>query len=83
MPEHEATRFKRKFSPIDESGIMSSGSAILTVGFIITLVSVLADIIGYGTFDEFGVLQILGTVAGGALIILGIIIKVGKKIWYG
>lgn len=83
MPEDEAGRSKLKGITVGESGIMSSGSAILTVGFIITFVSVLADIIGYGTFDEFGVLQIVGTITGGALIILGIIIKVGKKIWYG
>ena len=83
MPEDETGRSKLKGITLGESGIMSTGSVILSIGLILTIVSVLADIIGYGTFDEFGVLQTIGTLTGVIFIILGIIIKVFKKILYG
>ena len=83
MSENETGRSKLLGVTLGESGIMSTGSVILSIGLIITIVSVFADIIGYGTFNEFGVLQTIGAFTGVILIILGIIIKVFKKIWYG
>ena len=70
----------RKSGKVDS---LNTGSAILTIGFILTIVSLLADIMGYGTFDEFGILQMIGTIVGVVFILLGFMIKIFTKIWYG
>ena len=65
------------------SDFLNAGSAVLSIGFILTIVSLLADIIGYGTWYEFGILQTIGTIVGVVLIILGFFIKIFAKIFYG
>jgi len=82
MPEGATMRYRQKGISGSNSEITDSGSAILAIGFILTIVSVLADIVGYGTYDEFGVLQALGTIIGVVFIILGFFIKIFSKIWY-
>jgi len=79
MPEGATMRYRQKGIVGSNSEITDSGSAILAIGFILTIVSVLADIVGYGTYDEFGVLQALGTIIGVVFIILGFFIKIFSK----
>ena len=70
----------RKSGKVDS---LKAGYAVLTIGFIITIVSLLADIMGYGTFDEFGILQMIGTIVGVVFILLRFMIKIFTKLWYG
>ncbi len=83
MPEKDKARTDYSAGNSSSSEFLTSGSAVMSVGFILTMISLLADIIGYGTFDEFGILQTLGTIVGVVLILLGFIIKIFAKIFYG
>ncbi|MCD6329444.1 MAG: hypothetical protein J7M10_03680 [Candidatus Cloacimonetes bacterium] len=65
----------------NRSDVLDSGSAVLSIGFIITIVSLLADIIGYGTWSEFGLLQTIGTIVGIMFVMFGLIIKILANIF--
>ena len=65
----------------NRSDVLDSGSAVLSIGFIITIVSLLADIIGYGTWGEFGLLQTIGTIVGIMFVMFGLIIKILANIF--
>lgn len=66
-------------SPKNE--LLNASSAILTIGLMLTLVSLLADIIGYGTWGEFGIFQTIGTIVGIMIFMIGFIIKIFVSIF--
>lgn len=66
-------------SPKNE--LLNTSSAILTIDLMLTLVSLLADIIGYGTWGEFGIFQTIGTIVGIMIFMIGFIIKIFVSIF--
>lgn len=55
---------------------LNASSTIITIGFILAVFSLLADVIGYGTFGEFGILQTIGTIVGVVFVMIGLVIKI-------
>jgi hypothetical protein len=54
------------------------GIVLLVLGVLALIVFLLADIIGYGR-PGFGIRQIIGTIAGGVSLIVGLILMLAKK----
>jgi hypothetical protein len=69
-PETLTSEGKRE-EVIEMGRIKTVGTALLVVGIIILLVSLLADPIGIGDGTSFGGQQILGTVIGAIVTIVG------------
>lgn len=59
------------------------GVILLILGGAVFIVSMLADVIGYGGSPNFGYKQIAGTVVGGLVFIIGIILAIRKPITEG
>ncbi len=57
-----------------ESSTMSS--TLITIGIALVFFFALADILRYGTWEEFGIIQIAGTVGGIVMIFAGIVLKI-------
>lgn len=57
------------------------GSILKIVGILFVIISSMSDILGFGTNpQEFGILQIIGTLTGVILIIIGILANMFYKI---
>ena len=54
------------------------GIVVVVLGALGLVVFLLADILGYGG-PGFGIRQIIGTIAGGAAVIVGLILLLTKK----
>ena len=61
-------------SPKNE--LLNTSSVILVIGLMLAIISLLADVLGFGTWGEFGTLQTLGTIVGVMLVMIGLIIKI-------
>ncbi len=53
----------------------SLGLLVAAIGLVMALVSALADTLGLGKVDNFGYNQILGTVVGVAILLVGLRIR--------
>jgi hypothetical protein len=51
------------------------GGALIAVGLLVVLFFVLADVTGAGGSPGFGIRQILGTIAGAVVIVIGALIS--------
>jgi hypothetical protein len=59
-------------------GLKVAGIALLVLGILVALVSVIADPIGLGGSPTFGYRQIIGTVAGIVVAVAGVILVLKK-----
>jgi len=76
MLENGKTRTNKYQDNSPKIELLNTSSAILTIGLMLTLVSLLADIIGYGTWGEFGIFQTIGTIVGIMIVMIGLVIKI-------
>ncbi len=76
MLENGKTRANRYQENSAKNDLLNASSAILTIGLMLTLVSLLADVIGYGTWGEFGIFQTIGTIVGIMIVMIGLVIKI-------
>ena len=51
---------------------------LLIIGIVILLVAIFLDYFGFNTKPGYGIIQIIGMVVGGALIIFGLVMKSKK-----
>ncbi len=54
------------------------GIILLVGGIIILIMSLLADVIGIGRGPDFGLQQIVGTIAGSIIAVIGLFLKLKK-----
>lgn len=54
------------------------GIVLLVVGIVVLLLSLTADVIGIGQHIGFGYWQILGTIAGAILAVVGLVLMLRK-----
>ena len=76
MTDKGTMRSGRSQDNSSKNELLNTSSAILTIGLMLTLVSLLADIIGYGTWGEFGIFQTIGTIVGIMIVMIGLVIKI-------
>ncbi len=56
----------------------TTGIVLLVVGIIVLLISLLADVLGVGTWSGFGYYQIGGAVAGAIVAVVGLVLTLKK-----
>jgi hypothetical protein len=60
-------------------GGKTAGIVLLVVGIVVLLLSLLADSIGIGVNPIFGRNQIIGTIAGAIVAVVGLVLTLRKK----
>ena len=60
------------------AGKKTISTVLLVVGIVLLLLSVLADVIGIGNQTGFGAWQIAGTLAGGILALVGLLLMLKR-----
>ena len=81
MTDKDTLRSNRYQDTSPKTDLLNTGSALITIGFMLAVFSLLADIIGYGTWGEFGLLQTIGTIVGIMFVMIGLIIKILANIF--
>ena len=60
-------------------GGKTAGIVLLVVGIVVLLLSLLADVIGLGGNPIFGRNQIIGTIAGAIVTVVGLVLTLRKQ----
>jgi hypothetical protein len=60
-------------------GGKTAGIVLLVVGIVVLLLSLLADVIGVGGNPIFGRNQIMGTIAGAIVTVVGLVLTLRKQ----
>jgi membrane associated rhomboid family serine protease len=64
---------------VRKMGGKTAGIALLVVGIVVLLLSLLADSIGIGANPIFGRNQIIGTIAGAIVTVVGLVLTLRKQ----
>jgi HD-like signal output (HDOD) protein len=59
-------------------GKKTAGIVLLVVGIVVLLLSLLADVIGIGGSPAFGSRQIVGTIVGAVVTLVGLVLTLKK-----
>lgn len=81
MTQKDTMRSDKYQENSPKSELLNTSSVILEIGLMLALSSLLADVLGFGTWGEFGILQTIGTIVGVMLVMIGLIIKILVKIF--
>ncbi|HEX37289.1 MAG TPA: hypothetical protein ENG70_00260 [Candidatus Cloacimonetes bacterium] len=75
MKEKDPTPIYEPDDNLEDQEYHTMGSTLITIGIAIALFFALADVLRYGTWDEFGIIQIAGTIGGVVMIFVGLVLK--------
>ena len=75
MKEREEKVIYEPDDSVEYQKSSTMSTTLISIGLALAAFFFLADFLGYGTWDEFGIIQIAGTVGGVVMIFAGLVLK--------